>query len=165
MSRVVKIIEIEGQSGTALFDTGAVYTYVRENLLSSAVPRREVPCPFRVALGGRSIEVQETCLIVGKIEGLDFNTDAVPVKEIGKVNGQELDILIGALTMERWEIKIDPKSGMLDLEGLRRREFTEFASLDLEEESRPWNDPTIIDPKTNLSIGTSHRIKKRKRKA
>jgi len=130
VSRVVKIIEIEGQSGAALFDTGAVYTYVRENLLGSAVPRREVPRPFRVALGGRSIEVRETCLIVGKIEGLDFNTDAIPVEEIGKANGQELDILIGALTMERWEIKIDPKSGTLDLEGLRRREFTEFPSLD-----------------------------------
>ena len=130
MSRVVKMIEIEGQSATALFDTGAVYTYVRENLLGSAVPRREVPRPFRVALGGRSIEVRETCLIVGKIEGLDFNTDAIPVEEIGKVNGQELDILIGALTMERWKIKIDPKSGTLDLEGLRRREFTEFPSLD-----------------------------------
>ena len=38
----------------------------------------------------------------------------------------ELDAIIGALTMERWEIKLDPRSGSLDLEGLRRREFTEF---------------------------------------
>ncbi|MEW6556286.1 MAG: hypothetical protein AB1349_02920 [Elusimicrobiota bacterium] len=28
--------------------------------------------------------------------------------------------------MEKWEIKLDPKTGQLDLEGLRRREFTEF---------------------------------------
>ena len=37
-----------------------------------------------------------------------------------------LDALIAALTMERWEMKLDPKSLALDLEGLRRREFTEF---------------------------------------
>lgn len=128
MSRVVKTVEIEGQSAIALFDTGAVYTYVRESLLDAAL-RKKVSRPFRVALGGRTIEVQEICLIGGKIEGLEFDTDAVPVVEIGKVNGQELDVLIGALTMERWEIKVDPKSGTLDLEGLRRREFTEFSSM------------------------------------
>ena len=41
-------------------------------------------------------------------------------------DGYELDVIIGSLTMERWEIKLDPKTGMLDLEGLRRRELTEF---------------------------------------
>jgi len=57
---------------------------------------------------------------------LDFFGDAVPVDEIGTADGSELDALIGALTMERWKIKLDPKTGTLDLEGLRRREFTEF---------------------------------------
>jgi len=28
--------------------------------------------------------------------------------------------------MEKWEIRIDPKKQEVDLEGLRRREFTEF---------------------------------------
>jgi len=28
--------------------------------------------------------------------------------------------------MEQWEIRLDPRTGTLDLEGLRRREFTEF---------------------------------------
>ena len=55
-----------------------------------------------------------------------FDTDAVPVAELGRAEGHELDALIGALTMERWEIRLDPRSGALDLEGLRRREFTEF---------------------------------------
>jgi len=41
-------------------------------------------------------------------------------------DGQELDVIIGARTMEQWEIRIDPKTGSLDLEGLGRREFTEF---------------------------------------
>ena len=65
-------------------------------------------------------------LIQGKIEGLDFFGDAVPVNQLGHADGYELDVIFGALTMERWEIRLDPKSGTLDLEGLRRRELTEF---------------------------------------
>jgi hypothetical protein len=76
--------------------------------------------------GGQEIDITEICVVQGKIEGLDFFADAVPVEGLGRANGQQLDALIGALTMERWEIKLDPKSGQLDLEGLRRREFTEY---------------------------------------
>ena len=125
MGRIIKTIEIEGRPAVALFDTSAVFTYIREHLLTT-VPRKAVTEPFRVALGGRSIEVQELCLIGGRIEGLAFDTDAVPVAELGRADGHELDVLIGARTMEQWEIRLDPRSGKLDLEGLRRREFTEF---------------------------------------
>jgi hypothetical protein len=81
-----------------------------------------------VALGGKDIDIRELCLIEGKIEGLDFFTDAIPIDDIGLANGHELDALIGARTMEQWEIRLDPRTGELDLEGLRRREFTEFLS-------------------------------------
>jgi hypothetical protein len=82
--------------------------------------------PARVALGGKDIEIRELRFIQGKIEGLDFLADAVPLEDVGVADGHELDAIIGALTMERWEIRLDPKTGQLDLEGLRRREFTEF---------------------------------------
>lgn len=42
MGRIIKEIEIEGQSAVALFDTGAIYTYVREGLLAR---RRGTPSP------------------------------------------------------------------------------------------------------------------------
>ncbi len=129
MDRIIKTIEIEGQAAVALFDTGAVYTYVRSALIQRA-PGRPVTRPAHVALGGKEIEIRELRLIEGKIEGLDFIADAVPVEDIGHADGQEFDALVGALTMERWEMKLDPKSLTLDLEGLRRREFTEFAELD-----------------------------------
>ena len=125
MARIIKTIEIEGQPAVALFDTGAVFTYVREHLLSTA-PRKPVTEPFRVALGGKTMEIRELCLIGGRIEGLGFDTDALPVNELGHADGHELDIIIGAPTMERWEIRLDPKGGTLDLSGLKRREFTEF---------------------------------------
>lgn len=125
MARIIRTIEVEGQEAIALFDTGAMLTYVRESLLTSA-PRKPVVEPFRVARGGREFEVRELCLIGGRIEGLAFDTDAVPVQDLGHADGQELDIVIGSLTMERWEIKLDPRTGALDLKGLERREFTEF---------------------------------------
>jgi hypothetical protein len=125
MARIVKTIEIEGQPAVALFDTGATYTYVRSSLLGG-VPRRAMVPPAHVVLGGQDIDIQELCLMQGKIEGLAFLADAVPVAQLGVADGHDLDAVMGALTLERWEIKLDPKSGPLDLEGLKRREFTEF---------------------------------------
>jgi len=125
MARIIKSIEIEGRQAVALFDTGATYTYVRSPLVRE-VPRRALRKPVQVGLGGRSIKIRELCFLQGKIEGLDFLTDAVPVSKLGAADGHELDAIIGARTMEQWEIKLDPKAGTLDLEGLRRREFTEF---------------------------------------
>ncbi|PYV67678.1 MAG: hypothetical protein DMG97_26680, partial [Acidobacteria bacterium] len=101
-------------------DSGATYTYVRSSLIQS-VPRKSVARPAHVLLAGREIDIQELCFIDGKIEGLDFFTDAVPLDEIGQADGHKLDAIIGAATVEHWEIKLDPRRGELDLEGLRRR--------------------------------------------
>jgi hypothetical protein len=125
MAKIIKTIEIEGQPATALFDTGALYSYVLSSFVRDA-PRRAMIPPVRVGLGGKEIDIREYCILQGKIEGLNFLTDAVLLEEIGHADGQELDVLIGARTMEQWEIRLDPRTGTLDLEGLRRREFTEF---------------------------------------
>ncbi len=125
MSRVIKTIEIEGQPVKARFDTGAFHSYVLRKYLE-AVPMRAVTKPYEVALGGETIQIRERALINGKIEGLDFDTSVVPVESLGKANGHDLDAIIGAITMEAWEITVDPKDGSLGLEGLRRREFTEY---------------------------------------
>ncbi|MFH1562331.1 MAG: hypothetical protein ABIF11_02770 [Nitrospirota bacterium] len=125
MGRIIRRIEIEGREAVALFDTGAVSTYVRKDYLINS-PKKIVREPYHVALGGKMIEIKEICLIGGSIEGLPFDTEAVPIDEIGKADGCELDAIIGAITMEQWEVRIDPRRGILDLEGLKRREFTEF---------------------------------------
>ncbi|HIE28909.1 TPA: hypothetical protein EYP66_16670 [Candidatus Poribacteria bacterium] len=44
MSRIIKTIEIEGVPTVALFDTGALYTYVRSSLAQDA-PRIKMPSP------------------------------------------------------------------------------------------------------------------------
>ena len=125
MSRVIKTIEIEGQPAKALFDTGAFHSYVLRKYVEDS-PTQVVAKPYEVALGGETFEVREHALINGKIEGLDFNTMVVPINSLGKANGHDLDAIIGAITMEAWEITVNPKDGSLGLEGLRRREFTEY---------------------------------------
>jgi len=127
MGRVIKTIEIEGQPVKALFDTGAFHSLLLREYLRG-VPDRMVPVakPYEVALGGETIRVRERALVNGKIEGLDFDTSVVPVDSLGKENGHDLDAIIGAITMEAWEITVNPKDGTLGLEGLKRREFTEY---------------------------------------
>jgi hypothetical protein len=85
-----------------------------------------VPEPYKIALGGKTIEVKEYCAIGGKIGGYGFHSAAIPIDELGKVDGKTIDVLIGASTMEEWEIIPNPKDGTLDLSGLKRREFTEY---------------------------------------
>ena len=127
MGRLVKTIEIENKPAKALFDTGAFNTYVLRSYIEH-LPQRFVPVakPYEVSLGGETIEVRERAVINGKIEGLDFDTTVVPVESLGKANGHDLDAIIGAVTMEQWEITVNPKDGSLGLEGLKRREFTDY---------------------------------------
>ena len=84
---------------------------------------------------GVSVEVKEHCLINGKIEGLDFSIYGIPIDELGMVDGKTISVLIGASTMEEWEIVPNPKDGTLDLSGLKRREFTEY----LAQKPKPWS--------------------------
>jgi len=102
-----------------------VQTYIRSELARES-PRRRVQGPVRVGLGGKMIEVTEVCLFDGRIDGLEFFGEAVAVAELGKADGRELNAVIGAAIMEKWEIRLDPKTGTLGLAGLRRREFAEF---------------------------------------
>ena len=125
MSRVIKTIEIEGQPVKALFDTGAFHTYLLRKRLQN-VPTLRVTKPYEVALGGETIRITERAMVNGKIEGLDFDTYVVPVDSLGKANGHDLDAIIGEVTMEVWEITVNPRDGTLGLEGLNRREFTEY---------------------------------------
>ncbi|MBM3333212.1 hypothetical protein FJY63_00980 [Candidatus Sumerlaeota bacterium] len=123
--RVVRDIEIEGRNVKALFDTGSLHTYVIRTFLEG-VPIRLLSEPYRIGLGGRVIDVREYCAVEGKIEGYAFDTKVVPIDNLGRVDGNEIEAIIGALTMEEWEISVNPRDGTLDLSGLKRREFTEF---------------------------------------
>ncbi len=123
--RIVKEIEIEEKKARALFDNGAFHTYVVRRLLDG-VPVRKVPVPYEVGLGGDAIEVKEYCALWGRIERYVFHTEAIPIDDLREIDGYKLDAIIGALTMEAWEITLNPRDGTLGLEGLKRRVFTEY---------------------------------------
>lgn len=72
------------------------------------------------------IRISEECIVRGEIDGLELTMKAVPVDDVGVVEGQKLGAIIGATAMEEWEIRLDLARGELDLTGLRRREFTEY---------------------------------------
>jgi len=124
MARIIKEIQVSGRKLTALFDTGSINTYIREEFASSS--RVALKYPFRVGLGGERREIREVCILEGEIEGLGFSTDSYLIDDLGSINGKPLDAIIGARTMEGWEIRLDPRTGELDLAGLRKREFTEY---------------------------------------
>jgi hypothetical protein len=123
MSRIVKQIRIDGTSLQALFDTGSLRSYIAEEFRPPTT--RSVP-PVAVGLGGDVRQLDERCDVTASIEGLQFDLTAYIVDRLGETEHGRIDAIIGALTMEEWWIKLDPKTGELDLSGLRRREFTEY---------------------------------------
>ena len=82
--------------------------------------------PITVGLGGVVRRLDERCDLTATIDGLEFDMTAYVVKDLGETEYGRLDAIVGALTMEEWYIKLDPRGGELDLSGLRRREFTEY---------------------------------------
>lgn len=123
MSRIVKQVRVDGMSLRALFDTGSLRSYITSEFRPPST--RRVP-PVTVGLGGEVRRLDERCDVTASIEGLEFDMTAYVVDELGDTEHSRLDAIVGALTMEEWWIKLDPKTGELDLTGLRRSEFTEY---------------------------------------
>ncbi|MFN3476377.1 MAG: retropepsin-like aspartic protease [Candidatus Methylomirabilales bacterium] len=126
VARPVRIVQINGQSARALFDTGSIRSYIRSGLVRS-LPRVRLSKPVSVGLGGRVLSLRVTCLVEAQLEGYPFDFQAYPVPRIGQdETGQEIDLLIGAAAMEQWGMTIDPRTGRIDLRRLKKREFTEY---------------------------------------
>ena len=123
MAGIVKEIQIGGRTLKALFDTGSLRSYIRSEFRPPGA--RKVK-PIRVGLGGEVRQLDERCDLTAVIEGLEFDMMAYIVEELGETGHGPLDAIIGALTMEEWHIKLDPRTGELDLSGLKKREFTEY---------------------------------------
>lgn len=131
MGRTIETITIKGdpeshgKKVTAIFDNGAERSYIKRSALPDDVHCAPI-ASFTSGLGGVRREIREVCPLNAEIQGLPFNINAHPVEEIGQIDGQEVAVLIGATTMEEWDIKLIPKGKTLDLTGLKRREFIEL---------------------------------------
>jgi hypothetical protein len=123
MARIIQKIQIYGRELKALFDTGSLRSYICQEF--EPPNTRKVP-PIHVSIGGRTLHLDKRCDVTALINGLEFDFSAYIVDELGETEEGRIDVLIGALCMEEWWIKIDPKSKTLNLSYLKRREFTEY---------------------------------------
>lgn len=125
MGRIVRKLKIDGEEVKALFDTGSGRSYIKKDVVPKGVSRSKIR-PFRTGLGGEHRKIGEVCVVEPEIEGNSFDIKVHPLERIGEIEGKEVELLVGATSMEEWNIKLDPRENELDLTGLKRREFTEF---------------------------------------
>ena len=122
--RVFKEIKVGDKKVYALFDTGSMRSYIKKELISDKKFKIK---PFEVGLGGKSYEIEEACILLCSIDGLEFDVKAYPIEEIGRdEHGREIEMIIGATCMEEWGLIPNPMTGDIDLTLLRKREFREF---------------------------------------
>lgn len=115
VGRVKQEVEVAGHRFWALFDTGAMNTYVVDEV-ASLLPTMMLERPEPSALGGRTQQVEKECLLSCHIEGRRIGTHARVLPEIGSdETGRRVEILIGALAMQQWGIIPVPKDERLDM--------------------------------------------------
>jgi len=125
MGRVREDIRVNGKKCWTLFDTGARNTYIVP-AVATHLATTELAKPFRSALGGSVKKTSTAALLVGKIEGHDFATNALVVDKIGEdEDGKPIEVLFGALAMQQWGIRVIPAEERLDLTHYPK-EFVEF---------------------------------------
>jgi len=128
MGRILRDVIVEGKPKKTIFDTGSVVSYITKDALPDCAVCIDIPLiTSRVA--GSTHKLTRRCFISGKLDGKHFDFDAFVIDKLGKVyekQNTELDILIGAATMEEWAINVNPKEQTIDLTGLKRREFLSF---------------------------------------
>jgi len=125
MGRVYGTILTNDKSLHTLFDTGAVHNYITQEMAKGLSTNR-LPEPFTVGIGGEKRDIHEACFIYGELQGKRLFCWALVVEELGlDEQNKEIDMLFGAIEMQRWNIKIDPMQERLDLSGFRE-EFIEY---------------------------------------
>ncbi|MDI6793375.1 MAG: hypothetical protein QME81_11000 [bacterium] len=125
MGRIKKYVEVGTNKYLALFDTGARNTYIVKEV-ASKLPTFDLPDPNPVSLGGKVHKVVKDSRLTCKVEGCNILAHARVLDEIGNdEDGQRIEILIGALTMQEWGIIPVPEKEALDMSHYPK-EFVEF---------------------------------------
>lgn len=129
MARPVLSLQLNGKRVRALFDTGSLRSHIRADL-SLGLKRMSLPRPVRVGLGGKERMLRDYRIAIVKLDGLPFEVKLFPLRAIGTDDlRNEIDMIVGALTMEEYGLVPDPRTGKVGSEKLRKREFTEYPAL------------------------------------
>jgi len=125
MGRVYAEITAEGKSLHTLFDPGAVHNYIIRKKKEGFLPYT-LKKSFEIAIGGERENIISACLIDGEIQGNHLFYWAFVIDDLGlDEKGREIELLLGATEMQRWNIKIDLQEEKLDLSRFRK-EFIEY---------------------------------------
>lgn len=125
MGRIKVEIDVKGRKCWTLFDTGARNTYVSAEV-ASLLHTFDAERPLKSGLGGRTRQVTKTTVLDASVEGHYISTHAFVVDGIGTdEDGREIDVILGALTMQQWGIRPVPDQEKLDLSHYTD-EFVEF---------------------------------------
>jgi len=115
MGRIFGIIKIDGRECHTLFDSGARNSYIAEDAAKGLATTR-LPVPRASAIGGMVRHAAGTCSFVGSLQGKQIEVDAYVLEDIGRdEHGHTIDILFGALAMQKWGIRLVPEEERLDL--------------------------------------------------
>ena len=125
MGRIRKNIIVDGRACWTLFDTGARNTYVIESV-ADGFNVVEISKPRKVALGGKESLLNKLFILIAEVEGFPVEIDAYILENIGRdEDGKAIEVLFGALAMQKWGIRPIPDKERLDLTNYSK-EFVEF---------------------------------------
>ncbi len=128
MGRIRQNIDVQGRPSWTLFDSGARNTYVIPDV-AAVLTTTETSHPIRTALGGSVQETNRSALLEALIEGRPISTHALVIDHIGvDDDGKPIEVLLGALAMRQWSIRLIPELEAIDLSHYPN-EFVEFTSL------------------------------------
>ena len=130
MGRIVRELSVKDKKLLTLFDTGSDITYIAKNSLPKGIHCESIPARTS-HLASQTHTITKSCILPVKLDGQSFAIQAFVVSSIGGGRrlpeaGRKIDLLFGAVMMEEWDIKLDPKKKELDLTGLKKREFVSF---------------------------------------
>lgn len=125
MGRIKENIKVGGKSCWTLFDSRARNSYVTPSAARN-FPKTKLKTEFEVKLGGELHKLNQAVLLTVNIRGKPMGFDAYVIDEIGlDENGKKIEVLFGALAMQKWGIRLDLKNEKLDLTHYSK-EFLEF---------------------------------------
>ncbi len=125
MGRIRRDIDIAGRQGWTLFDSGARNTYIVKDIAID-LPMFTLKAPQFVSLGGQSHHILNDCRLECTIDGFPILAHARVLEEIGAdEDGKRIEVLMGALTMQEWGIRLNMEEEKLDLSHYPK-EFIEF---------------------------------------
>ena len=125
MGRIRVELEVNGRKRWTLFDSGARYSYIVRDA-AKGLGFLRLPTARTTALGGQTHKVRDVCLVPAKVDGHPIEFQAGVLKEIGRdEDGRRIEVLFGAIAMQLWNIKLDPKNERLDLSHFAP-DFVEF---------------------------------------